>query len=152
MRWRARMSRRRSLVAVGMVIAYAGARFGGTLFDNARNAVFRAGRAERGYAAGEGRVPPHAPAGRCAIHLERRTGALTRIIERGTKSIDSMLYFLLFNIAPTFLELAVVCGIFWVKLGPAAVAVMLGAVAAYIVFTLEGDGVAPAAATPHGRT
>ena len=35
------------------------------------------------------------------FHLERRTGILTKIVERGTKSIDMMLYFLLFNIAPT---------------------------------------------------
>ena len=40
------------------------------------------------------------------FHLERRTGAVTKVVERGTKSIDMMLYFLLFNIAPTVLELA----------------------------------------------
>jgi ABC-type transport system involved in Fe-S cluster assembly fused permease/ATPase subunit len=39
------------------------------------------------------------------FHLERRTGSLTKIVERGTKSIDMMLYFLLFNIAPTVIEL-----------------------------------------------
>ena len=38
------------------------------------------------------------------FHLERRTGAVTKVIERGTKSIDTMLYFLLFNIAPTILH------------------------------------------------
>jgi predicted N-formylglutamate amidohydrolase len=37
------------------------------------------------------------------FHLERRTGSLTKIVERGTKSIDMMLYFLLFNIAPTLM-------------------------------------------------
>ena len=42
------------------------------------------------------------------FHLERRTGAVTKIVERGTKSIDTMLYFLLFNIAPTVLQLAIV--------------------------------------------
>ena len=39
------------------------------------------------------------------FHLERRTGSLTKVVERGTKSIDTMLYFLLFNIAPTVIEL-----------------------------------------------
>ena len=121
-------------VAVAMVVAYAGARFGGTLFDNARNAVFeRVGQVAATQLAMD--VFRHMHRLSLRFHLERRTGALTRIIERGTKTIDSMLYFLLFNIAPTFLELAVVCGIFWVKLGPPAVAAMLGAVAAYIVFT-----------------
>ena len=54
------------------------------------------------------------------FHLERRTGALTKIVERGTKSIDMMLYFLLFNIAPTMIELAAICVIFWVKFGARA--------------------------------
>jgi ABC-type transport system involved in Fe-S cluster assembly fused permease/ATPase subunit len=35
------------------------------------------------------------------FHMNRRTGAVTKVIERGTKSIDVMLYFMLFNIAPT---------------------------------------------------
>ena len=41
------------------------------------------------------------------FHLERRTGAVTKIVERGTKSIDMMLYFILFNIGPTFLQPAI---------------------------------------------
>lgn len=122
------------LIAIGMVVAYSGARFGGTLFDNLRNTVFeKVGQQAASNLAQD--VFRHMHRLSLRFHLERRTGALTRIIERGTKSIDSMLYFLLFNIAPTFLELAVVCGIFWVKLGPPAVAAMLGAVAAYIIFT-----------------
>ena len=54
---------------------------------------------------------------RCASTSNARTGAVTKVIERGTKSIDTMLYFLLFNIAPTVLELIVVLGIFWIKFG-----------------------------------
>jgi len=68
-------------------------------------------------------------------HIERRTGALTKIVERGTKSIDSMLYFLLFNIAPTVIELTAVCVIFWFKFGPGLVAATLVMVVAYILFT-----------------
>ena len=52
------------------------------------------------------------------FHLERRTGSLTKIVERGTKSIDMMLYFLLFNIAPTVIELIAICVIFCLKFGP----------------------------------
>ena len=69
------------------------------------------------------------------FHLERRTGSLTKIVERGTKSIDMMLYFLLFNIAPTVIELAAICVIFFVKFGPGLVAATLAMVAVYIVFT-----------------
>ena len=69
------------------------------------------------------------------FHLERRTGSLTKIVERGTKSIDMMLYFLLFNIAPTMIELAGICVIFYVKFGAGLVAATLAIVAIYIAFT-----------------
>ena len=51
------------------------------------------------------------------FHLSRRTGEVTKVIERGTKSIDVMLYFMLFNIAPTVIELTAVAVIFWFHFG-----------------------------------
>ena len=72
------------------------------------------------------------------FHLERRTGSLSKIVERGTKSIDMMLYFLLFNIAPTIIELAAICGIFFVKFGPGLVVATLVMVAAYILPSRAG--------------
>jgi ATP-binding cassette, subfamily B, heavy metal transporter len=69
------------------------------------------------------------------FHLERRTGSLTKIVERGTKSIDMMLYFLLFNIAPTVIELGAICVIFFVKFGAGLVAATLAIVVVYIAFT-----------------
>ncbi|MFT3967661.1 MAG: ABC transporter ATP-binding protein/permease, partial [Sphingobium sp.] len=69
------------------------------------------------------------------FHLDRKTGGVTKVIERGTKSIDVMLYFLLFNIAPTVLELAAVCTYFLFKFGPGMVAGTLAMVALYIWFT-----------------
>src|SRR5690606_26927921 len=68
-------------------------------------------------------------------HLERRTGALTKIVERGTKSIDMMLYFILFNIAPTLVELIATCVIFGVKFGQGLVIATLAMVVVYIAFT-----------------
>ena len=46
-------------------------------------------------------------------HLERQTGGLSRSIERGTKGIDFLLNFMLFNILPTLLEIFLVCGLLW---------------------------------------
>jgi ATP-binding cassette subfamily B protein len=116
------------------VIGYAAARFGSTLFDNLRNTVFeRVGQeATRRLAA---RVFRHLHDLSLRFHLERRTGAVTKVIERGTKSIDTMLYFLLFNIAPTVLELGLVLGIFWVKFGWPLVAATVTMVVVYIWFT-----------------
>ncbi len=117
-----------------LVLAYAGARFGGVLADNLRNAVFeKVGQsAARRLAA---RVFRHIHALSLRFHLERRTGSLTKVVERGTKSIDMMLYFLLFNIAPTIIELIATCVIFFVKFGAALVAATLVMVALYIWFT-----------------
>jgi len=119
---------------VAMVLGYAAARFGTTLFDNLRNTVFeRVGQdATRRLAA---RVFRHLHALGLDFHLARRTGAVTKVIERGTKSIDSMLYFLLFNIAPTILELGLVIGLFWTKFGWPLVAATLVMVVVYIWFT-----------------
>ncbi len=117
-----------------LVAGYAAARFGSTLFDNLRNTVFeRVGQeATRRLAA---RVFRHLHQLSLRFHLERRTGAVTKVVERGTKSIDTMLYFLLFNIAPTVLELALVLGIFWVKFGWQLVVGTLAMVVLYIWFT-----------------
>ncbi len=121
-------------LGIGLVLAYAGARFGGVLFDNLRNAIFESvgQHAARRLAQD---VFAHIHRLSLRFHLERRTGSLTRIVERGTKSIDTMLYFILFNIFPTIFELAAVCVIFWLKLGPAMVGAVLVMVALYIVFT-----------------
>jgi ATP-binding cassette subfamily B protein len=121
-------------LAVAFVVAYAGARFGGVLFDNLRNAIFeRVGQdAARRLA---GNVFRHVHRLSLRYHLERRTGALTKIVERGTKSIDMMLYFLLFNIAPTIVELTATCVIFGVKFGYGMVVATLVMVVAYVGFT-----------------
>jgi len=123
-------------IVAGLVIAYSVARFAGVLADNLRNALFEkvGQRAARKLA---GRVFRHVHDLSLRFHLERRTGSLTKIVERGTKSIDMMLYFLLFNIAPTVIELAAICIIFFVKFGPGLVAATLMMVAVYIAFTRQ---------------
>jgi ATP-binding cassette subfamily B protein len=121
-------------VAIALVLAYSGARFGSVLFENLRNAIFERVGQDAARRLAE-TVFRHIHALSLRFHLERRTGALTKIVERGTKSIDMMLYFLLFNIAPTMIELAAVCIIFGVKFGPGLVAATLAMVVAYIVFT-----------------
>jgi len=121
-------------IAIALVAAYAGARFAGVLFDNLRNGIFeRVGQdATRRLAETTFR---HLHDLSLRFHLERRTGAVTKIVERGTKSIDMMLYFLLFNIAPTFVQLAIVMALFWVKFGLGLVAATAVMVAAYIRYT-----------------
>ena len=121
-------------IAIALVCAYALARFGGVLFDNLRNAIFeKVGQTAARRLSQD--VFRHIHQLSLRFHLERRTGSLTRIVERGTKSIDTMLYFILFNIFPTVFELTAVCVIFWIKLGPVMVAAVLVMVVAYIAYT-----------------
>lgn len=121
-------------VIAGLVAGYATARFAGVLADNLRNALFeKVGQSAARRLATN--VFRHVHDLSLRFHLERRTGSLTKIVERGTKSIDMMLYFILFNIVPTFIELAAICAIFFVKFGPGLVAATLAMVALYITFT-----------------
>jgi ATP-binding cassette, subfamily B, heavy metal transporter len=68
-------------------------------------------------------------------HLERKTGGLSRVIERGTRGIDFLLRFLLFNILPTLLEIGMITGIFWVKFGFNYAAITFICLVSYIAFT-----------------
>jgi ATP-binding cassette subfamily B protein len=117
-----------------MVIGYATGRLSGVVFDNLRNVVFeRVGQeATRQLAA---TVFRHLHRLSLRFHLERRTGAVTKVVERGTKSIDTMLYFLLFNIAPTLLELCFVMQIFWSNFGVWLDVATLVMIVVYIGFT-----------------
>ncbi len=69
------------------------------------------------------------------FHLERRTGGLSRVIERGTKGIDTILRYLLFNSVPTLIELAFVCGVLAWNYGWRYAAITGVAVLSYIWFT-----------------
>ncbi len=121
-------------LALALVLAYAAARFGGVLSDNLRNVAFeRVGRNAQRLIAEQ--VLRHLHNLSLRFHLNRKTGGVTRVIERGTSTIDTMLYFLLFNIAPTVIELAAVCIIFQVKFGLGLVVATLAMVGLYIFFT-----------------
>ncbi len=121
-------------VALALVAAYGLGRFTSTLFDNLRNIAFeRVGQAATLGLAEDVFARLHRLSLR--FHLDRRTGEVTKIIERGTKSIDSMLYFLLFNIAPTAIELIAVGVIFYLNFGWELVAATAVTVIAYIAVT-----------------
>ena len=121
-------------VAMALVIAYALGRFAGVLFDNLRNVVFeRVGQDATRALAEDVFARLHRLSMR--FHLARRTGEVTKTIERGTKSIDVMLYFLLFNIAPTAIELIAVAVIFQLHFGWGLVAATGLSVVAYAAAT-----------------
>jgi ATP-binding cassette subfamily B protein len=122
-------------VPVAMVLAYGAARLAGVGFNQARDAVFATvgQRALRRLAL---ETFEHVHALSLRYHLARKTGALGRVIERGTKGVDFLLRFLLFSIGPLFLELALVSAIFLVAFGPASFVVIVATIAGYVWFTL----------------
>ncbi|MFN4021081.1 MAG: ABCB family ABC transporter ATP-binding protein/permease [Erythrobacter sp.] len=122
------------MVALALVAAYALGRFTAVAFDNLRNIAFeRVGQIATTHLAEDVFHRLHRLSLR--FHLARRTGEVTKIIERGTKSIDQMLYFLLFNIAPTIIELIAVAVIFYINFGPGLVAATALTVVAYVWVT-----------------
>ena len=121
-------------IAFAFIMAYALGRFASVAFDNLRNIVFeRVGQDATRALAEDVFARLHRLSLR--FHLARRTGEVTKVIERGTKSIDTMLYFLLFNIFPTVIELAAVAIIFQLHFGWGLVAATALAVVTYAVAT-----------------
>lgn len=121
-------------VAMGLVIAYAAGRFATVLFDNIRNMVFeRVGQDAVRHLTEDVFARLHSLSLR--FHLSRRTGEVTKTVERGAKSINTMIYFLLFNIAPTAVEMVIVAGIFYFKFGWEIVLATAATVIAYIWIT-----------------
>lgn len=122
-------------VPTGLILGYGIARVSGLLFGELRDAVFvKVGQHALRNIALE--TFKHLHALSLTFHLERRTGGLSRIIERGTKGIDFLLRFMLFNILPTLLEICLISGVFWNKFGFAYAAITFGALSSYIFFTI----------------
>jgi ATP-binding cassette, subfamily B, heavy metal transporter len=120
---------------IGLVVGYALVRFMTVGFAELRDALF-AKVAQRALRIMARRTFSHLHALSLRFHLSRRTGALTRITERGIKSIGFVLRFVLFSLVPLIIELAMVAVIFLVELNIWYFVVVIGTMALYIVYTL----------------
>jgi len=123
-------------VPTALIIAYGLARVMSQGFNELRNAVFaKVGqRAVRRLALTAFR---HVHALSLRYHLDRRTGGLSRAIERGTAGIDFLLSFMLFNVVPTVFEILLVCTILWRLFNWTFAAVTLATIVLYIGFTFS---------------
>ena len=126
------------LAPVALVIAYNVMRLASVGFNQLRDALFaRVGQhAVRQLAI---RTFRHVHALSLRFHLQRRTGGLSRVIERGTKGIETIVRFTILNTAPTIIEFALVAIIFGFTYGVAYVAVTAAMVAAYAWFTIKAS-------------
>ena len=123
-----------TLGAVGLTIAYGMARLGAVVFGELRDAVFvRVGQRALRKLALETFTHIHRLSLR--YHITRKTGGLSRIIERGVKGVDFLLRFMLFSIGPLILELTMVAVIFALVFGWAYSAVVIVTIGLYVWFT-----------------
>jgi ATP-binding cassette subfamily B protein len=123
------------VLPLGLIVAYGAIRVASIAFAELRDAVFAkvAQRAIRNIALQTFR---HLHALSLRFHLDRQTGGLSRAIERGTNGIDSLLWFMLFNILPTLVEITLVCGVLWALFDVWYALVTFVCVVAYIAYTL----------------
>ncbi len=103
-------------IPIAALAAYGLSRFSYIVFNEIRDAVFSkvSQHAVRQVAI---KVFNHLHALSIRFHLERKTGALNRFIDRGTTGIQFLLSFVAFNILPTLFEVLLVCGILWYLYG-----------------------------------
>jgi ATP-binding cassette, subfamily B, heavy metal transporter len=122
------------LGAVGLVVAYGLARLGTVVFGELRDAVFvRVGQRAIRRLAIETFTHIHQLSLR--YHITRKTGGLSRIIERGVKGVDFLLRFMLLSIGPLILELSMVAVIFALVFGWQYAAVVIVTITLYVWFT-----------------
>jgi ATP-binding cassette subfamily B protein len=97
---------------LGLLLAYGAVRFSNVLFGELRDTLF--GRVtERAMRRIGLKVFKHLHALDIDFHLNRKTGGLSRDIERGTNGISFLLRFMVFNIVPTLLEICMVIALLW---------------------------------------
>ncbi len=117
-----------------LLLVYGGLRFANSLFNQLRDLVF-AKAALRSIRNITLKVFEHLQHLSLGYHLERKTGGLSRDIDRGSRAINELLRILIFSVFPTLFELSVVCIILFVRYEPRFVIVTLLTIISYGVYT-----------------
>jgi ABC-type transport system involved in Fe-S cluster assembly fused permease/ATPase subunit len=124
------------VTAVGLTVAYGIARLGTVGLNELRDVIFvRVGQRALRQLALETFNHIHKLSLR--YHITRKTGGLSRIIERGVKGVDFLLRFMLLSIGPLVLELTMVSAIFWIVFGWQYMAVVVVTITLYVMFTFR---------------
>ncbi|MBC7476477.1 MAG: ABC transporter ATP-binding protein/permease [Pseudorhodobacter sp.] len=124
------------LGSVGLTVAYGIARMGTVFFGEMRDWVFvRVGQRALRKLALETFTHIHLLSMR--YHITRKTGGLSRVIERGVKGVDFLLRFMLFSIGPLILELSMVSVIFALYFGWQYMVVVVVTITIYVVYTFK---------------
>lgn len=122
-------------VPILLLLAYGAARTVSLLFRELQGAIFaRVGE----YAVREAALRTFKHLHRLSLrfHLDRQTGGLSRAIERGTRGIEFVIRIVLFNVAPTLLEIIMVAVLLWGMLDIEFAIVTMLTIAIYITWTV----------------
>ncbi|ONG50918.1 metal ABC transporter permease [Pseudoroseomonas deserti] len=122
-------------VPVALILGYGLLRVTSSWMAELRDAIFTKVQARAGRVIALN-VFRHLHALSLRFHLDRQTGGMSRVIERGTRGINFVLDFMLFNIVPTLIEILLVAGILWGMFELSFALVTLGTIGLYIAFTL----------------
>jgi ATP-binding cassette, subfamily B, heavy metal transporter len=123
------------VVPVALLVGYGLVRVLAQAFGELRDAVF-AKVAQRAIRLAGLRTFEHLHRLSLRFHLDRKTGGVSRAIERGARGIEFLLNFTIFNVLPTILEIFLVCGILWNLYGPWFAAATFVTIGCYITWTL----------------
>ncbi len=124
------------VVPAALLASYGALRFSTSMFTELREIVF-ARVTQQAVREISLQVFRHLHALSLRFHLERQTGGLTRDIERGTRSIGSLISYTLYSILPTLVEISLVVGILLVKYEPSFAIITLVTLSLYITFTFK---------------
>jgi ABC-type transport system involved in Fe-S cluster assembly fused permease/ATPase subunit len=124
------------VLPLAFLLGYGALRLASALFNELRDSVFARVRhgAMRKVSI---RVLEHLHSLSLRFHLERKTGGISRDIERGTRSVSSLLNYMVFSILPTLVEVALIAGILLGKYSAWFAAITFGCVVLYIYFTFR---------------
>ena len=124
------------LTPLMLILGFVAARILGIAFNQLRDALFArvSQHAVRQLAL---RAFSHVHQLSLRFHLQRRTGGLSRVIERGTKGIDSVVRYTVLSTLPVIFEFALYAGIFFYNFGAVYVLVIAITVVSYSVFTVK---------------
>ncbi len=121
-------------IPLAVILAYGLFRLSTLAFNQLRDALF-ARVAQHAVRTLARQVFDHLHALSIRFHLSRKTGALNRFIDRGTNSVQFLLSFVAFNIAPTVIEVLLVGAILWALFGFAYTLITLITIVAYVWLT-----------------
>ncbi len=123
------------IVPIALLVAYGVVRFANVLFGELRDTIF--GRVtERAMRRVGHRVFQHLHSLDLAYHLNRRTGGVSRDIERGVNGISFLMRFMIFNIVPTFVEIGMIMVLLFWNYSAWYAVIVLVSVVAYVGFSV----------------